>query len=109
MDELTNSNEKLLQRMRYDMYFNLTVGNINRILCAVNMAKMKGKASSIKVNAGNVVFRFTYPNNESEIYDTVTFSYFNRANGLYVSSSTVIMEDLLVALKRVYAKAVKNI
>lgn len=98
--------KKLLKRLSIDMYFSLTLKNIDRILTIVNIVKSKGKGTA-KVNAGLVVFKITYPTDD-KIYDTVDFSYYNKGNGLYISSSEYLMDDLLKAIKMAYVKSSKG-
>ena len=105
-DELTN--KKLLKRMILDMYYNLTIKDISNIALVVNVANRTGKSTS-KVNCKDVVFKLKYPKEGDHIYDYVDFSYYNRKNGLFISSSEIIMVDLVNSIKQVYAKAVNDL
>lgn len=104
-----NEKPTLLKRMAVDMYLNLSLKNIDNILKTVNMVKSK-RSGKARVNAGKmVVFEITYPNKDDDIYDTVVFSYYNKATGYFVSSNEYLMDDLYKVIRCAYAKSAENI
>lgn len=105
MSDLTNE-QKMLKRLTIDMYFSLTLKNIDSILTTINAVKVKGNAKA-SVFAGPAILKITYPVEGEE--DKVDFSYYNKANKLHLASSECTMNELLGAIRRVHAKSMKNL
>lgn len=105
MSDLTNE-QKLLKRLTIDMYFSLTLKNIDSILTTINVVKLKG-SSTASVFAGPAIFKITCPINSND--DNVDFSYYNKMNKLRIASSSCTLEDLTKAIKRAHIKATKNL